>query len=55
MHVMMAYKLQNGLWVVTSILRLGGNFVPAVRAAIRFFEPLLDAVVAEHMFAFRKP
>lgn len=31
-------------------LRLGGNLVPAVRAAIRLLEPLLDAVVAEDMF-----
>lgn len=40
----------NRLWRCAN-LRLGGNLVPAVRAAVRLLEPLLDAVVSEYMLA----
>jgi hypothetical protein len=34
--------------------RLRRNFVPTIRAAVRFLEPLLETMVAEDVLALRQ-
>lgn len=55
--VLLAHKVHHGLvgvWAAMMKLRFRGNLIPAVRTAIGFLKPFLNAMIAEDVFTLGK-